>query len=113
MDKRYTSRNEIGQGVLELKSQVGEWAVYPRHNMSEFVVLGESIDRLAAYEDTDLAPELVVALKRLCKERDDALMQKRRETKALERQLAKLEEENARLEKLIKEIDDILRKGEE
>ncbi len=63
MDRRYTSRNEIGQGVLELKPQVGEWAVYPRHNMSEFVVLGGAIDCLAAYEETGLNPEEVEALK--------------------------------------------------
>ena len=63
MDRRYTSRNEIGQGVLELKPQNREWAVYPRHNMSEFVVWGESIDRLAAYEDTGLTPEEITAMK--------------------------------------------------
>ncbi|MDE7398944.1 MAG: hypothetical protein K2N06_05385 [Oscillospiraceae bacterium] len=108
---RYTSRNEIGQGVLELKPQVGEWAVYPRHNMSEFVVLGESIDLLAAYEDTGLTPEEIIAMKVEYSDTFQAHLNQMCDLK--DKRIAELEAENARLNDLVNEIEKILRKGEE
>lgn len=84
----------------------------PAFRLGNCVYKNEIARKLYAYEDTDLDPESVVALKRMYKDRDDALMRARRGNEALERQLAKLEEENARLRELLGKIENIFTERE-
>ena len=83
----------------------------PAYRFKDCVYKNEIARKLSAYEDTGLTPAEVVILKAKMEDSYTEHLDMLCDTK--DNQASVLFIENQRLKKLIKEIEDILRKGEE
>ncbi|MBD5112657.1 MAG: hypothetical protein HDT42_09050 [Ruminococcaceae bacterium] len=117
---RLTVNSEILDGHHELKCLCNDVVPEYKGNCCDYCELNadceycgirQAFDRLAAYEDTGLTPAEVVILKAKMEDSYTEHLDMLCDTK--DNQASVLFIENQRLKKLIKEIEDILRKGEE
>lgn len=101
MDKRYTSRDKISQGVLRLKQNEEDWKIVSNSGGWDYKIMGNAVDRLADYEDTGLTPEEVEKMKSEYSETFQAHLQYLLDCK--DNRIKQLETECRKLNKLINE----------
>lgn len=106
---RLTERDEYGNAdIIALSDVMPE--LYAELSFSETNALTDTLNRLAAYEDTGFTPADVVAMKTEYSDTFQAHLNELLDIK--DKRIAELEAENARLHKLVDNIECVTR-GEE
>lgn len=103
---RLTSKDYDGNNIITIST---DWAYYPRRNIIE--IEGDVADKLAAYEDTGLTPEEITAMKAEYSDTFQSHLNQMCDIK--DKRITELEAENARLKRLIGDIERILGKEEQ